>query len=169
MILRYLDETGLRLDLPPTQTWTLVCQAHQFVVLTRWSSVGRVNLMGSLRCFGDQQQLEHRMVDGRCTNEVLGCYLDSLAHQTCSERPTVVVFDNAGSHAAKRIKERIERWAAKGLRLYCLPPCCPHLNLVERWWKNLKGFLMPRRCYDSLAQLKEVLLTALDALAAITL
>ena len=74
-----------------------------------------------------------------------------------------------GSHAAKRIKESIERWAAKGLRLYCLPPCCPHLNLVERWWKNLKGFLMPRRCYDSLAQLKEVLLTALDALAAITL
>lgn len=169
MILRYLDETGLSLALPPAQTWTVVGQAYQFKVPTRWSSVGRVNLMGSLRCFGDRKLLEYRMVDGRCTSQVLECYLDSLADQTCSERPTVVVLDNAGSHTARRIKSQIERWAAKGLRLYYLPPYCPHLNLVERWWKDLKGFMMPRRYYDSLAQLKEALFSALDSIEAIKL
>jgi putative transposase len=146
-----------------------VGQVHQFEVSTRWASAGRVNLMGSLYCFGDLQMLEYRLLDGKCDSEALQGYLDTLAEGSCLACPTVVVLDNAGAHRAKRIGERLERWAAKGLRLYYLPPYCPHLNLVECWWKKLKSFLMPRRCYDSLAQLKQALMVALNALCAIAL
>lgn len=167
--MRYLDETGLNLALPPTQTWAQKGQAHQFKVPTRWSSAGRINLLGSLRCFQEQLVLEYRVVGSGCDSQVLEDYLDTLLQGSSLECPTVVVLDNAGAHRAKRIKKRLERWAAQGLSLYYLPPYCPHLNLVECWWKKLKGFLLPRRCYDSLEELKEALIVALNALGAIAL
>lgn len=167
--MRYLDETGLNLALPSTQTWTQKGQAHQFKVPTRWSSAGRINLLGSLRCFQEEMVLEYRVVGSSCDSQALESYLDALAEDSSLEHPTVVVLDNAGAHRAKRIKKRVKGWVAKGLRLYYLPPYCPHLNLVECWWKKLKGFLMPRRCYDSLAELKEALMVALNALGAIAL
>jgi putative transposase len=46
---------------------------------------------------------------------------------------------------------------------------CPHLNLIEGVWKRLKGFLMPRRYYDSLAELKQAVLNALRLLGAVEL
>lgn len=167
--MRYLDETGLDLALPPTQTWTQKGQAHQFKVPTRWSSAGRINLLGSLRCFQEGLVLEYRVVGGSCNSKVLEEYLDTLVAGSSLECPTVVVLDNAGAHRAKGIKKRLGEWAAKGLQLYYLPPYCPHLNLVESWWRKLKGFLLPRRYYNSLAELKEALMVALNALGAIAL
>ena len=48
-----------------------------------------------------------------------------------------------------------------------LPSYCPHLNLIEGLWRHLKGCLMPRRYYDSLAALKEAVLSALQVLKAV--
>jgi hypothetical protein len=44
---------------------------------------------------------------------------------------------------------------------------CPHLNLIEAVWRRLKGFLMPRRFYDSVAELREAVLRALHLLGAV--
>lgn len=44
---------------------------------------------------------------------------------------------------------------------------CPHLNLIEGVWRRLKGFLMPRRFYDSVAELKEAVLHGLRLLGAV--
>ena len=40
------------------------------------------------------------------------------------------------------------------------------LNRIETTWRILKGLLMPRRCYDTVTQLRAALLTALAALGA---
>lgn len=50
-----------------------------------------------------------------------------------------------------------------------VPAYCPHLNPIEGVWKRLKGFLMPRRFYDSLAELREAVLNALRLLGAVEL
>ena len=47
-VLKYLDESGFYLCLPPTHTWTLKGQAHQHRVRSRWGSEGRINLIGTL-------------------------------------------------------------------------------------------------------------------------
>ncbi len=44
---------------------------------------------------------------------------------------------------------------------------CPHLNLIEGVWRKLKGFLMPRRFYDSVAELRQAVLSALRLLEAV--
>ncbi len=52
---------------------------------------------------------------------------------------------------------------------YLLPAYCPQLNPIEGVWRRLKGFLMPRRFYDSLAELKRAVLNALRLLGAVEL
>jgi transposase len=54
-------------------------------------------------------------------------------------KPTVVVLDNARIHTAHKIKERLEVWQNRGLYIFYLPPYSPHLNIIERLWKELKA------------------------------
>lgn len=79
----------------------------------------------------------------------------------------MVVLDNAPFHSARVVRERESEWAARGLALYRLPAYCPHLNPIEGVWRRLKGFLMPRRFYGSVAELKTAVLHALCLLGAV--
>lgn len=135
---------------------------------TRWGSKGRLNLIGTWSLHGEQKQLEYRFLEGSCCTQDVIAYLDALAEQAHKTGTfTVVVLDNAPFHRAKGMQERRAGWEAQGLYLRYLPPYCPHLNLIEGVWRHLKGFLMPRRYYDSLAALKDAVLSALAVLKAV--
>lgn len=117
---------------------------------------------------GEVERLEYASIEGSCRSGEVKDYLDALAEQAQREgKPCVVVLDNAPFHTAGMIREREARWEARGLRLYRLPSYCPHLNLIEGVWRILKGFLMPRRFYDSLAELKQAFLHGLRLLGAV--
>lgn len=65
-------------------------------------------------------------------------------------KPTVVVLDNASAHKAKKLAESLPRWQDRGLFLFYLPPYCPHLNIIERFWKELKeGWIRPEDYYSA--------------------
>lgn len=58
--------------------------------------------------------------------------------------PTVVILDNARIHTSKQFQKCIESWQHKNLYIFHLPPYSPHLNIIERFWKELKkGWLRP--------------------------
>ena len=165
-MLRYLDESGVSLALPPCQTWTRRGQAQQHRVPTRWGSQGRVNLIGTLR-MDDDEHLEYAVIDGSCRADVVVGYLDALAAQAEADgTPTVVVLDNAPFHRARAVREREPQWRTLGLTLSWLPASCPHLNRIENVWKRLKGFLLPRRCYDTVTELTDAVLAAFRLLNA---
>jgi putative transposase len=116
---------------------------------------------------GGAERLEYRVLEGSCdSGEILG-YLDVLAERASPAKPCVVVLDNAPFHTAGVIRERETAWEVRGLRLYRLPAYCPHLNLIEGVWRRLKGFLMPRRFYDSIAELRQAVLSALRLVKAV--
>jgi putative transposase len=125
--------------------------------------------MGTLCVEGEgHERLEYMMLEGSCDSGEVLLYLDALAHKARREdKPCVVVLDNAPYHTAGVIREREEEWEARGLTLYRLPAYCPHLNLIEGVWRRLKGFLMPRRFYDSVGELKQAVLHALRLLGAV--
>lgn len=77
--------------------------------------------------------------------------LDALSLRLVKE--TVVVLDNARIHTAKQIKERIPIWQERGLYLFYLPPYSPHLNIIERLWKELKARWLRASDYQSAEQL----------------
>ena len=72
-------------------------------------------------------------------------YLDSFSH---------IVMDNASVHHAKMIQDRLPIWQERGLFICYLPPYSPHLNIIERLWKEVKqAWLRPRDyiSFDSLS------------------
>lgn len=54
-------------------------------------------------------------------------------------KPTVIILDNARIHTARKFKERIEFWKKRELYIFYLSPYSPHLNIIERLWKELKA------------------------------
>lgn len=60
-------------------TWFVKGAGKQFRVPTRWSSAGRLNLIGTLSLFGTSAQLEVRELSGSCTQAQVIDYLDALA------------------------------------------------------------------------------------------
>ena len=126
--------------------------------------------MGTLRVEGDpgHERLEYRVLEGSCDSGEVLLYLDALAHDAQQAgKPCVVVLDDAPFHTAGVVREREEEWEEMGLTLYRLPSYCPQLNLIEGVWPRLKGFLMPRRFYDSVGELKRAVLHALRLLGAV--
>lgn len=64
-------------------------------------------------------------------------------------KPTVVVLDNASAHKANKLAQCLDRWQYRGLFLFYLPPYCPHLNVIERFWKELKEGWIRAEDYQS--------------------
>ena len=155
--------------LPPSYTWTKKGQAHQHRVRSRWGSEGRINLIGTLCLLegGAHERLEYRVLEGSCDSEEVIGYLEAMAERASPAKPCVVVLDNAPFHTAGVVREREAAWEERGLRLYRLPAYCPQLNPIEGVWRRLKGFLMPRRFYDSVAELRQAVLSALRLLEAV--
>lgn len=67
----------------------------------------------------------------------------------------VVVMDNAAFHKSQKTKDLIE---SVGCRVIFLPPYSPDLNLIEKFWANMKRWIKGKitqfdKLYDALVQL----------------
>jgi transposase len=54
-------------------------------------------------------------------------------------KKTVVVLDNASVHRNAKIRQMRPVREKRGLFLFYIPPCSPHLNIVETLWQVMKG------------------------------
>lgn len=147
-------------------TWFTRGRGKAFEVPSRWGSQGRINLIGSLSLEGTQEHLEVRELAGACNHDEVIAYLNTLSERCDPAKLTVVVLDNASFHKGARIRERQPIWEARGMLLRYLPSYAPILNRIETAWRRLKGFLMPRRSYTSIQQLRTALHLALKTLGA---
>ncbi len=55
------------------------------------------------------------------------------------KKHTVIVLDNAKIHQSQKMKAMQDIWAKRKLFIFFLPPYSPHLNIIERLWKELKS------------------------------
>ena len=151
--LYYLAEVGFSLALGTTYTWAKSGRTT-LKAPTRWSRYGRLNLMGALEVYGEKQTLRYQALETSVKSEHVLAFLERLA-DTCSPGTSgVVVLDNATFHRAKMVQAKRPDWEARGLYLRFLPPYCLHLNLIECLWKRLKAWLLPRRFYHTLKDLR---------------
>lgn len=132
---------------------------------SRWGSQGRLNLIGALSW--PKRQLHFELLEGSVTSERVSSFIEALTRNATGERVTVVVLDNAGFHTSGKLQAKRPTWEKRQVFLRHLPPYCPHLNPIEALWKRLKAFLLPRRCYGSVAELKQAVLEVLDLLGAV--
>ncbi len=147
-------------------TWSLRGSRNRLKVPLRWGSHGRLNLIGALAWGKKQRTLHFELVEQSVKSEHVVAFIDELAHNAAGDRLNVVL-DNAKFHTSTKVKEKRPLWEDRGVFLRYLPPYAPHLNPIEGLWKHLKSFLLPRRCYDAVAQLRQAVLEALGLLGAI--
>lgn len=66
---------------------------------------------------------------------------------------TFIVLDNTTIHRSAKMREIRPIWEKRGLFLFYLPPCSPHLNIAETLWRVMKGkWIRPQdyACADTL-------------------
>ena len=69
------------------------------------------------------------------------------------KKHTVIVLDNAKVHQSKAMKAIQQVWAKKSFFIFYLPPYSPHLNIVERLWKEIKARWLNEKDYQTDEQL----------------
>lgn len=158
--MKYLDESGFGLSLPISYSWARKGQSQQRQVPKYFGGSGRINVIGALDYAA--HQLEYALLESKCSKQAVLAFLQTQAQQANQRsKLTVLVLDNASFHRAKIIQDKIPHWQQQNLYLRYLPPYSPQLNPIETVWKRLKTFLLPRRYYSSLTDLKQALLQAL--------
>ena len=151
----YGDESGFCLQptlgrcwQPPGPTLAVPAQAHS----RRW------NVCGFLRGDGE---LAHLGRAGRLGAKEFIEAVETRLLPTL-RRPTILVLDNGPCHRARLVKARRAEWRRRGLRLFFLPPYCPHLNRIETLWRLVKHHWLPATAYANFATLRDGVTTLLN-------
>ena len=63
------------------------------------------------------------------------------------KKESIVILDNAKIHRSKKMIEMQKIWASRNLFIFFLPPYSPHLNIIERHWKELKARWLDSKYY----------------------
>lgn len=143
----YGDESGF--SLTPTVPYGWIKKGQQVGILSQRST--RLNVLGLLSM--DNQLISYPHTGSVNTAFVIEC-LDSFA-QLVNQQPNVVVLDNAPMHRSEEFQTRLAEWQAQGLYIFFLPRYSPHLNRIERLWKQIKYSWLKAEdylCFDNLKQ-----------------
>ena len=81
---------------------------------------------------------------------------------TALRRPSILVLDNGPCHRSRLVKVKRAEWRARGLRLFFLPPYCPHLNRIKTLWRLVKHHWLPGNAYASFATLRDTVTAILN-------
>lgn len=109
---------------------------------------------GRINCFGIVSRdcrFMYRTTQATIDSDFIIEQLDMLSLKIA--RHTVVVLDNAAVHRSARMAAMRDIWAGRKLFIFFLPPYSPHLNIIERLWKELKARWIQAADYASMQQL----------------
>ena len=94
--------------------------------------------------------------------ETMSVFLEEFAQMYPTEKLTLVM-DGAGWHKAKKLR------IPENIKIIFLPPYCPELNPVERFWLYIKKEVLRNKIYDSLDQLKDATCDFLNSISSFTI
>ena len=151
----FQDESGVRSDYHSGTTWAPVGRTP---VVTATGKRVSVNMVSSVNAKGG---LHFRLVEGRLTGEAFIDYLTALLHDVPGK--IFLVVDGHPAHKAKKVARFVEATGGR-LTLFFLPGYAPQLNPDEWVWKNIKHDTVGKARLVDPAQLRQVVLRAVDRL-----
>ena len=154
----YGDESGF--SLRPSVPYGWVKQGEQAGILSQRST--RLNVLGLLST--DNQLISYPHTGNVTTAFVIEC-LDDFVQQG-SGSLNVVVLDNAPMHHSEAFEAKLTHWQRQGLYIFFLPRYSPHLNRIERLWKQIKYSWLKAEDYCSFDNLKQAVTHILEGFGA---
>jgi transposase len=76
-------------------------------------------------------------------------FLEHLFGTLRTDKPIVLVLDNASYHHSAEAEAAIAHFEDRAL-FFWLPPYCSDLNPIERFWLHLKGFACANKLFASI-------------------
>lgn len=150
----YGDESGYSLNCVIPYCWQF---PHERVeVLPQRGKT--LNVLGFMNSGGDELQTFTK--EGTINADFVLTSIDKFVASL--SRLTVLVLDNARIHHAKVFQACLEKWEQAGLYIFYLPAYSPHLNRIERLWRESKYRWIPPQAYADLATLGQTLKTIWD-------
>lgn len=157
----YFDESGFSLKGVVPYGWLPIGERTDVPVTGAHGS--NIQAIGFQHQEGPTQTYLHKgYVDTAKIIEIMDDFCGTI------EQTTVVVLDNASCHTSNAFQSCVERWAARGLLIYHLPPYSPELNSIERLWRKLKHQLMPAESWERFITLLGTLTSKLCELGEVT-
>jgi transposase len=138
--LRYLDESGF--SLTPTVPYAWQEKGMGLSLPSQRSK--RLNVVGLMNRYND---LSAYVFERSITSAVILACIDDFARQ--SNKPTVIVMDQASIHTSHMIQEKLEQWKNQQVEIFHLPPYSPQLNLIEILWRFMKYEWIELNAYES--------------------
>jgi len=156
--LYFLDESGFAPTLPMTSTWAR--EGVRAIVRAEAPERRRVNAIGAVAPYGDQQRLAWRTTTDKIDSAMFLRFLwrdvaqmrgpvGRVRYDYQRARPCVVVVDNYSVHRSARVQQMLPYLRFAGIVLCYLPPYSPELNPIEGIWRQIKHLGMPQRSYHT--------------------
>lgn len=153
----FQDEASVRSDFHGGTTWGKVGQTP---IVKSTGARYSVNMMSSVSAQG---ALHFMLVEGMVDSDVFIGYCQRLLHDNVG-RPVYLVVDGHPSHRSRKTTEWVASTEGK-LTLFRLPGYSPQLNPDEWVWKNVKHDRIGRAGIESLDDLRNKAMAALQRLA----
>lgn len=96
-----------------------------------------------------------RFADQNINTDFIVSAIDDFAQNLSSDKPAVLVLDNAATHHSLLFRAKSTSWQEKGLYIFYLPKYSPHLNLAETFWRKAKYEWLKPPDYISFEKFKE--------------
>jgi transposase len=145
-------ECSIGFSLTPCVPYGWIKKGTHAPILSQRSA--RVNVFGLLST--DNELFTYQKSGSLNANFIIEC-VDAFSASIT--KPTVIVLDNASLHTCGIWETKREEWEQKGLYIFFLPKYSPHLNRIERFWKQVKYHWLKAEDYLSLETLRQALHT----------
>lgn len=130
-----MDESTVNLEFPIRACWMKRGQQKRLDAPS--GPQGFYHVVGAYNWRTDEvasQIIEHK----NSTNFIH--FLDYLLMNIYPDSPVVLVMDNAPYHRSKMVMAALSLFEHR-LQVFWLPPYCPTLNMIERFWRHLKDIV----------------------------
>ena len=103
------------------------------------------------------------VIEGSVTSRAVVTVFEEFLASQASEKPMVVVMDNASTHTSNEFKAKSVEWEMKyNVKIVYQSTYSPELNIAERLWQEIKHRWLPFGAYDTFKQLKKDLVEVLS-------
>lgn len=160
ILLYFMDESGFSLNSSVPYSWQET--GHTTSIPSGNSHQKRANVIGFLNYNGEE--LHSHIFHDTINESVVEYVLDDFASKLKStDKPTVVIFDNASIHHTDEVESALERLEkTHNIKAKFLPAYSPELNYIEILWKRIKHQWLSSCSYKSFQTLEENLIDILS-------
>jgi len=153
--LKYFDESGVSLVPCIPYAWQ---EIGKYIEVPSAKSKS-INILGFL---GRDCEFDSFVCTGSVTSDVVIACFDEFSKTCNTEKPTVVIVDNAPTHTSDKFDKKTIDWCAKGLVVVPISKYSPELNIIEILWRKIKYEWMPFSAYNSFGDLEKSLFDILS-------